>query len=71
MQVGDQKLIADWLSKTGQELTCPAVKLPISSQFAVIINSQVFSIHLILFQHHANAFMVADCFSQMHFVMLN
>jgi hypothetical protein len=39
--VSDHKLVYDWLAKTGQDATCPAVELAAESQFAVVINNQV------------------------------
>ena len=44
LQISDQKLICNWLGKTDQKLTCPAVESETDVKFSVVINSQVITV---------------------------
>ena len=41
LQISDHKLIYNWMTKTDQKLTCPAVELETDVKFSAVINSQV------------------------------
>ena len=41
LQVNDEKLVKDWTSKVGQQISCPAIVCSATEQYATVINEKV------------------------------